>query len=207
MGMIGIINIGLGNVDSVGRAIRHLGHDYVLCHEPRELEAVEKIIFPGVGSYGAAAKLLGETGFRDSLRIEVLDNRKPILGICLGMQLLADRGEEGGGGDGLGLIHGTVELHRGADCGVSIPHIGWNDVFDSGGVLYDGIPDGSAFYFVHSYEFIPASKLQYVGICDHGIDFTASIEDGHIFGTQFHPEKSQECGLSLLDNFIKYKRC
>lgn len=207
MGLIGVINIGLGNVDSVGRAVRHLGYDYVFCHKPKDLDSVEKIIFPGVGSFGAAAELLKQTGFRKAIREQVLDQGKPIFGICLGMQLLADSGTEGGGGEGLGLIPGTVELHRASECDVSLPHIGWNDVNNSGGVLFENIPNEVAFYFVHSYEFLIKDQPKHVGFCNHGVDFVASIEDGHIFGTQFHPEKSQEFGLKLLDNYIKYQQC
>jgi len=207
MGMTGIINIGLGNVDSVGRAVKHIGHDYMFCHKPEDLQQADKIIFPGVGSFGAASKLLTETGFRTSIREHVLKEKKPILGICLGMQLLADSGTEGGGGEGLGLISGTVELHRGSECGVSIPHIGWNDLFNAEGILFEGIPDHTSFYFVHSYEFLLSSQPEHVGVCNHGVDFVASIENKHIFGTQFHPEKSQEFGLKLLKNFIEYKIC
>jgi glutamine amidotransferase len=207
MGITGIINIGLGNVDSVARAVKHIGYDYIFCHQPEDLLQVDKIIFPGVGSFGAASELLSESGFRSAIREHVLDRNKPILGICLGMQLLADSGTEGGGGEGLGLIPGSVELHRGADCGVSIPHIGWNDVFNTGGVLFNDIPEHTSFYFVHSYEYILKSDVEHIGLCNHGVDFVASVENGHIFGTQFHPEKSQELGLKLLKNFMEYKKC
>lgn len=204
MGMIGIINIGLGNVDSVGRAVKHIGHDYLFCHEPSDLEKVDKIIFPGVGSFGAASNLLTETGFRNAIRKHVLELNKPILGICLGMQLLAESGTEGGGGEGLGLIRGTVELHRGVKLNVSIPHIGWNDVNHNGGRLFEGIKSGAAFYFVHSFEFLLSEPIpEYVATTGHGVDFVSAVESGHIFGTQFHPEKSQEFGLKLLGNYIK----
>jgi len=204
MGGIGIIDIGLGNIDSVARALGHLGYDSSLCGDPQELDNLDKIIFPGVGSFGAASKLLRTTGFKTAIREKVLKEGFPILGICLGMQLLAEHGEEGSGGDGLGLVSGEVKLHRGTNLGVSIPHIGWNDVKHAGGILFKGIPSETAFYFVHSYELIvQGSQSVRVATCDHGVEFVAAIETENVFGVQFHPEKSQEYGLALLKNFIE----
>ena len=202
--IIGVIDIGLGNVDSVSRAIRYLGYDFTLCKEPGDLDLIDKIIFPGVGNFGAAASILRETSFDRAIQKQSLENKKPILGVCLGMQLLADYSEEGGGAKGLGLVKGSVRLHRGSAKGVSIPHIGRNDVNHKGGVLYEGIDSESCFYFVHSYELLLETSLPHVATAHHGVDFTASFEDGHIFGVQFHPEKSQEKGLQMLKNFIEY---
>ncbi|UCF31664.1 MAG: imidazole glycerol phosphate synthase subunit HisH [bacterium] len=202
--LIGIVNIGLGNIDSVGRAVRYLGYEFKLCEVPGDLDSVDKIIFPGVGSFRAAVAILAETTFDEAIKDQVLKGNKPILGICLGMQLLAQHGSEDGGADGLGLIGGHVELHRGALEGVSIPHIGWNDVHHQGGELYKGIESGTCFYFVHSYELLLDSVPPYVATANHGVDFIAGFEAGHIFGVQFHPEKSQEKGLQLLRNYIEY---
>lgn len=205
MGSItGIIDIGLGNVNSVSRAIRYLGFDFKLCKEPGDLDSVDKIILPGVGNFGAAVSILRETSFDKAIKKQSLESKKPILGICLGMQLLAEYGEEGGGAEGLDLVRGRVKLHRGGSKEVSIPHIGWNEVYHQGGVLYEGIDSSVCFYFVHSYELILEATLPHVAITNHGVDFVASFEDGHIFGVQFHPEKSQGKGLQLLKNFIEY---
>nr|VFK27766.1 MAG: glutamine amidotransferase [Candidatus Kentron sp. MB]VFK30245.1 MAG: glutamine amidotransferase [Candidatus Kentron sp. MB]VFK75148.1 MAG: glutamine amidotransferase [Candidatus Kentron sp. MB] len=204
MGTIGIINIGLGNIDSVSRAIDFLDYKYSFCQTPADLNSVDKIIFPGVGSFGVAAGLLESTGLNEHLTFHVREKGKPILGICLGMQLFANAGAEGGG-VGLGLIQGTVEFHRGKEHGVKIPHIGWNDVSHTGGILFNNIPTREAFYFSHSYELILSEKKpEFVGYTDHGINFVSSIEDGHIFGVQFHPEKSQKHGLQLLKNFMDF---
>ena len=205
MGLVaGIIDIGLGNVDSVSRAIRYLGFDFKVCKEPSDMDLVDKIIFPGVGNFNAAVAILKETSFDVAIKKQVLEDKKPLLGICLGMHLLAEFGEEGGGAEGLGLVKGRVKIHRGRSMGFSIPHIGWNDVHQHGGVLYEGIDKDLCFYFVHSYELILERSLPHVAIANHGVDFTASFEDGNIFGVQFHPEKSQEKGLRLLRNFIEY---
>ena len=200
----GIIDIGLGNVDSVSRAIHYLGFDFKLCKDPGDLDSVDKIILPGVGNFGAAVSILRETSFDKAIKKQSLESKKPILGVCLGMQLLAEYGDEGGGAEGLGLVRGGVKLHRGGSKKVSIPHIGWNEVYHQGGVLYEGIDNGTCFYFVHSYELLLEATLPHVATANHGVDFTASFEDGHIFGVQFHPEKSQEDGLQLLKNFIGF---
>ena len=202
--VVGIIDIGLGNVDSVSRAILYLGFELKLCKEPDDLDSVDKIILPGVGNFGAAVSILAETRFDKAIIKHSFENKKPILGICLGMQLLAEYGEEGGRAKGLGLVRGGVKLHRCSSMEVSIPHIGWNDVYHEGGVLYRGIDNPSCFYFVHSYELLLETALPHVATATHGVNFVASIEDGHIFGVQFHPEKSQETGLQLLRNYFEY---
>lgn len=202
--IVGIVNLGLGNVDSVARAIRYLGFSCKLCDFPDDLESVDKVIFPGVGNFKAAVSIMRETGFDDALKKQFLVHKRPTLGICLGMQLLAEYGAEGGGSEGLCLVNGRVEMHRGSLRGVSIPHIGWNEVRHQGGVLYEGIESGACFYFVHSYEIVLQGKVAHVGVANHGVDFLASFEEGHLFGVQFHPEKSQEKGLKLLKNFVEH---
>ena len=201
---VGIIDIGLANVDSVSRAVHYLGFENKRCNSPDDFESVDKLIFPGVGNFAAATTILKTSQFDAAIKKHCIENKKPIMGICLGMQLLAEYGAEGGGSDGLGLIKGRVQLHRGAAKGITIPHIGWNDVYHQGGVLYQGIENGACFYFVHSYELILDCVVSHVAIANHGVDFVASFEYGHLFGVQFHPEKSQMMGLQMLNNFIEY---
>lgn len=203
MNKIGIVNIGLGNVNSVYRAIKYLGYSSEMCSEPNQLKKMDKIILPGVGNFSAAMDLLNKKNFTNEISHLVNKEKRPILGICLGMQLLCSIGYEGGKSIGLSLINGKVEFHRGAAHGVIIPHIGWNDVRHNGGVLYNDIDSNPCFYFVHSYEVIINNSDYNIGITNHGVDFVASFEKNHIFGVQFHPEKSQEVGLKIIKNFIE----
>jgi len=201
--LITVIDINIGNVASVARALKHLGVEYRLSSSAEDILSAEKIIFPGVGSFSEAAKRLGELGIRDVLRSRVAKDKIPILGICLGMQLLATTGDEGAQSQGLDLIKGRVSYHRAAQCGLKLPHIGWNEVRNSGGLrVFDSIPEESCFYFVHSFEFIPGEAVK-IAVSDYGVDFAAAIQKEHIVGVQFHPEKSQKHGLRLLDNFSK----
>lgn len=201
---IGIVNIGLGNVNSVARALSKLGVVVDLVSDTSGLAAAEKIVFPGVGSYGAAVGKITESGIREAIREEVLVNHKPILGICLGMQLLGRSSEEG---EGLGLDFIPAEITRlkAREQDLSLPHIGWNDVSHGGMEMFRGIPESTAFYFVHSYAMASLQTDCKVATCDYGGTFAAAIQYGNIWGAQFHPEKSQQAGLKLLKNFIDFQ--
>jgi imidazole glycerol-phosphate synthase subunit HisH len=200
--MIAVIDMKLGNVHSVCNALRFLHIEYALTSDPDRIKEANKLIFPGVGTFSEVSNRLIRSGVRDCIREEVLHNKKPILGICLGMQLLAESGEEGGYSQGLGLIKANVKK---LPCNASmyrLPHIGWNDVKNKGMRIFNGIEDDSCFYFVHSYAMDLNEKCS-VALCNYGVDFIAAVEKEHIVGTQFHPEKSREKGLRILKNFVE----
>lgn len=198
--MIAVIDIGLSNVSSVCRALARLRVDSHLTADPHELAAASRLILPGVGSFAEAARRLESTGLRELIRELVLGRGKPILGICLGMQLLASEGEEHGESRGIGLFQGRV---RRLDEAPRLPHIGWNEVHNHGTTLLEGTPDATCFYFVHSYAVNPGEPLK-VATSDYGGEFVAVVQKGHIMGTQFHPEKSQSAGLALLRRFATH---
>ena len=201
--VIAVIDIGVGNIGSVLNMLKVLGAKGVLVSTAEQLESAEKIILPGVGSFDEGMRRLDASGIRPILDHKVKFDKTPILGICLGMQLLADRSEEQGGHKGLSLIPGEVREIPIREK-LRLPHIGWNDIhINKSRPLFEGVDDKSAFYFVHSYRFecddkYVTSKTRY------GSDITSSIQSNNIFGVQFHPERSQRKGLHLLDNFIKY---
>lgn len=200
-----VINYGMGNLRSVANAVEALGHEAFIADRPEMLRTAERIILPGVGAFGDGMRQLGGGGWTEHLDREVRHNGKPFLGLCLGMQLLASTGTEHGNHDGLGWIRGTVDrLPSGG--GLRIPHIGWNDVrFTKREGLYASLGDSGVFYFVHSYIFRPEDPQVVTGVCTYGGDFVASIECRNIFGTQFHPEKSQKAGLAVLKRFLEMR--
>lgn len=171
---------------------------------PDDIKKAEKIIFPGVGNFKEAAKRMKALGIDEILKERVLRKEVPMLGICLGMQLLATYGEEGGGAEGLNFIKGRVVLHRASQNNLRLPHIGWNEVDHKDIRLFDAIDNKSCFYFAHSYEFISDEPVK-VGHTRYGHDFVSVVQKDHIIGTQFHPEKSQKLGLRLLKNFCEGK--
>src|SRR3989344_4968732 len=202
--MIVVINYGMGNVGSVKNALDFLGATSVLSKDARDIEKASHIILPGVGAFSDGMNNLRKFGLIPVLKEEVLKKKKPLLGICLGLQLLAEKGEEGGAHEGLGFINGTVRRFRVDTKKFRIPHIGWNDVSPTGDdILFNGI-SSTIFYFVHSFFLEPTSKDVIAATCSYGEEFTAAIREKNIFGTQFHPEKSQKSGLALLKNFINY---
>ncbi len=200
--MITVIDLKIGNIASVGNALKSLMVDYVISDKFEDISNADKLIFPGVGNFFEAAKRLKTSGIDKILRNKVLMGKTPILGICLGMQLLASYGEEGGGAEGLNLIQGKVAFHRASTFPLRLPHIGWNDVNGSDLKLFDSIKNGSCFYFVHSYEVLPLENVQ-IAYCNYGVDFAAAVQKDNIIGVQFHPEKSQEAGLKILKNFCE----
>ena len=201
--MIGIAGYGMGNLRSVVNALDHIGAHAVVTERPGELEKVDKILLPGVGAFGQAMDRLEATGFRVVLDQEVHGREKPILGICLGMQLLADAGTEFGTRDGLGYIPGRVEMiPRGAAGDLRLPHMGWNDLeIRRACPLLKGLDGDMACYFVHSYHLKTARAADVSATCEYGGPITATVSAGHVFGAQFHPEKSQAVGLAILANF------
>jgi len=203
--MIVIIDMGLGNISSVSRALRHLGAAHSVSFDSAAIGSADKLILPGVGNFFEASRRMHSSGLADKIKEQVMVERKPFLGICLGMQLLADNGEEGGGSKGLGIINADVYRLRSEKAGCRLPHVGWNDVTSRGMALFSGIPDHTPFYFVHSYEMVLNDKSVQSALCNYGTDFVAAIQKNNICGTQFHPEKSQGLGLQILKNFIDWK--
>lgn len=204
MTTVAIVDYGMGNLQSVKNAFEAIGAIAVIAREPAEVRDADKIILPGVGAFGQAMAALRSRGWVEVLEDEVQQKRKPLLGLCLGMQLLASNGTEGGALPGLGWISGIVEeLPGNAD--IRVPHVGWNDVtVTPHSRMYEGLGDLQAFYFVHSYVLDAYEPNIVNGVCTHGISFVASIERGHIWATQYHPEKSQRVGLKVLTNFLTH---
>ncbi len=201
--MIGIIDYGLGNLRSVLGAVEKLGHHAVISADSSQLSNCEKLILPGVGAFGDGMGNLAARGLIDPLNKLVRLDRRPILGICLGFQLLAETSEEFGPHEGLGWIPGHVKRIRPGDDALRIPHVGWNDFEKTGDcILFDEIPDAALFYFVHSYHLETDPGIT-VGTCTYGRPLCAAVQSGNVFGTQFHPEKSQQHGLKVLQNFLE----
>ncbi len=202
--MIAIVDYGMGNVGSVKNALTFLGRESVISNREEDLEEASHIILPGVGAFKEGMDKLKEVGVIDILKKEVFVKKKPFLGICLGMQLLAEEGEEDGLFDGLGWVEGRVIKFDIKDKKLILPHIGWNDVVSRPeSVLFDDITN-PVFYFVHSYFMVPKDELVIDGECEYGTKFVVAIQKENVFGVQFHPEKSQKAGLKLLENFLNY---
>lgn len=209
---VGIINYGMGNLGSVFRAIDTLGEKPVLIDQGLYAHTVDTLILPGVGNFSECKKNLDQSGWTEAILNAVLNHNKPLLGICLGMQLLADFGEEGAGKDspsqGLGLISGRVISLKDIGGEKRIPHVGWNSVSISGdSSLLAGIPNGTDFYFVHSYAFVADRLCDTLATADYGVTITAAVAHENVWGVQFHPEKSSKAGLRVLKNFIESRRC
>ena len=194
--MIAIIDYGAGNVASVANAVSRLGSPFIITSVIDDLAKAEKIIFPGVGEASFAVNRMHESGL-----ITYLQNiKKPILGICLGMQLLCDHSEEGNV-DGLGIFPINVVKFKNNE--TKVPHIGWNTVhYKKGNKLFKRIKQDEFFYFANSY-YVPVDKST-TAVTENKIDFSASLEKDNYFGVQFHPEKSSVSGLKVLQNFIEY---
>jgi glutamine amidotransferase len=198
----------MGNLGSVRRAFKEVGADPVIAEKPEELQAADRIILPGVGNFADGMGNLTEGGWVEGLR-EHTKRGKPLLGICLGMQLLAEYGTEGGGCAGLGLISGEVQKIDTQDSNLRIPHSGWNNIklIGKSEGLFKGIPSETDFYFVHSFVFQPSKPENILATVNYGVPLTAAISSGSIFGTQFHPEKSSKSGLRVLRNFLETQTC
>jgi glutamine amidotransferase len=199
---VAVVDYGMGNLWSVASALRYLGCDPVLVDDPARVRMAPVLVLPGVGSFRRAMRVLDSHGLSDALRDAVRQRGTKLLGICLGMQLLAERGSEDGISDGLGLVPGQVD--RFEVPGVKVPHIGFNSVRHAhGSRLFAGIDDPADFYFVHSFRLCSRSGPGLYAAAMHGEEFVAAYEHGNVFGTQFHPEKSQTNGLRLLRNFLE----
>lgn len=200
-----IVDFGMGNLWSVYSALRYLGTDPIISSDPSVVKNADVLLLPGVGSFYKAISELNSRGLSDAIREAVLSKRRKILGICLGMQLLAEKGREDGNSEGLGIIPGVVDRFLANDLiELKLPHIGFNEVnAHSESVLFNGIVPPADFYFVHSYRLLPEGIPGILSTCKYGKDFLAAIELENIFATQFHPEKSQTNGLKLLKNFLE----
>ena len=196
---IAIVRYGMGNIGSVEKAIKKIGHQPVVTSDKVDIENTDFIILPGVGSFQAAMENLKRYNLDQILKEEVLVKKKPIIGICLGMQLFATLGHEEGLCEGLGFIEGEVVKIKTTN--LPVPHMGWNDIKVKENVFFNNIKDFN-FYFVHSYFFNVSEKEECVATVEYGSDIAAIVQKENIFGTQFHPEKSQESGLILLKNFL-----
>ena len=203
--MIAIIDYGLGNIRSMEAAVERVGFKAIVTADPSILESADKLILPGVGAFGDGMHLLRQLNLVEVLNTLVLDKKKPIMGICLGFQLLTKRSPEFGMNDGLGWLEAEVLPLDRKDESIRIPHVGWNSLQQvRPSPLFEGIPQESLFYYTHSFRVSPLNDDSFViGTCEYGFEFVAAIQKNNIFGTQFHPEKSQKIGLSLLHNFLK----
>lgn len=203
--VIALVDYGAGNLHSVENALRKVGAQVTVTANPDVLRAADRIVLPGVGSFGAcAAGLRAEAGVIEAMHERVFVGGAPFLGICVGMQLLATRGLEYGETPGLGWIEGEVRLIKPRDETVKVPHMGWNDVaLTHHAEDHEVISEGEA-YFLHSYHFHAAKGRDVLAMTDHGGGLVAAVGRDNLLGVQFHPEKSQSYGLGLLSRFLEW---
>jgi glutamine amidotransferase len=203
MKKVAIIDYGMGNLDSVARAIEECRGEPVITSKAEDLKQSNYIILPGVGAFGDGMRNIRDLGLDRTIREEVLQKEIPFLGICLGMQLLASRGHEGGETAGLDLIPGEVVRFEPDGPGVKIPHIGWNEVvLERPHSLFRDIPSEEDFYFVHSYHFVCKNREDILSLTPYCGNFVSAVNRKNVIGVQFHPEKSLQLGLKLLSNFL-----
>jgi imidazole glycerol phosphate synthase glutamine amidotransferase subunit len=199
--MIEVVDYGAGNLRSVLKGIETVGGEARLCRDPEAIAEAAGVVFPGQGAFDTASRKLVDLGFTDPLR-EYLAQDRPFFGICLGLQLLFETSEEAPGAKGLGVLKGT---NRRFAPGKKIPHMGWNAVSVRGECpLFDGVEDGSFFYFVHSYFPVPQEEEVIAATSDYEEEFCCAVRRGSLTAVQFHPEKSQKRGLQLLGNFVEF---
>lgn len=201
--MISIIDYGMGNLRSVQKALESIGEEAIITSDKEQIEKSEGIILPGVGAFPDAIENLKSKGLDEALKYAV-SKGKPVLGICLGMQLLFSEGEEVKQCDGLGFIQGKIERLYGD---VKIPHMGWNSLkIEKKCAILEGIDEGSYVYFVHSFYAEMTNKENLNATTFYGMDVPAVVSDNNLFGVQFHPEKSGDVGIQMLKNFAKLTR-
>ena len=204
---VGVVDVGIANLGSVLRVLTDLVDTVVPLTDPAQFAAVDRIILPGVGAFPEAMRRLRNSGIDQSLTESVVNLGKPLLGICLGMQLMCSIGEEHEQTEGLGLIPGRVRRLDGAP-GLRVPHMGWNSLdVRQASPLLSGIPNRQDVYFVHSYVFDPLDSADVVATTHHGSDFCSVIERRNVIGVQFHPEKSSNTGRAILRNFCEMPPC
>ena len=203
--MIHVVDYGLGNVQAFLTLFKRLGFETVRAKTAADLTGASKIILPGVGSFDHAIELLDQSGMRPSLEALVLQDKVPVLGICVGMQILASSSDEGRL-PGFGWVPGKVRAFRANEQSASLPlpHMGWNDVKPMlGSPLFAGLESDARFYFLHSYFFECAVPSNSVAVASYGLDFSCAVSAGNVYGVQFHPEKSHHFGTQLLKNFAE----
>lgn len=199
--MTAIIDYGAGNLMSVKKALDYIGAKSIVTSDPAEIAASESVILPGVGAFGDAMDSMRKRGLDSAVKAAALSG-KPFLGICLGLQLLFETSDETPGAQGLSLLKGKIsEIPK--TNGLKVPHIGWNSIeIRENSRLFSGIPNGSYFYFVHSYYLNGADESDVAATTEYGVKIECAVERGNLFATQFHPEKSGAVGLQVLKNFI-----
>jgi glutamine amidotransferase len=201
--MIAIIDYGMGNIHSVQKALQLFGAKTTVTNKPQDIQAADKAVLPGVGAFDDAMLELTNQGLNLALK-GYIKNKKPFLGICLGMQLLFEQSKEASKSKGLGILKGRVKKFTGLK-GLKVPHMGWNQLKkgrnDECPLLRD-IPDNSYVYFCHSYYPNPANKSIIAATTDYGTEFASIVWQDNVYGVQFHPEKSQKIGLKILENFV-----
>jgi glutamine amidotransferase len=203
MTRVAVVDYGMGNLDSVVRAVEECGGRPIVTDRADAIESATHIVLPGVGAFGDGIRNLRQRGLDGILREQVVVGGIPFLGICLGMQMLATRGHEGGMTEGLGWIDGEVRRLEPTGRDSRIPHIGWNEVvFARPSELFAGVDSGRDFYFVHSYHLICHDKEDVLAVTPYCGGFVSALARGRIFGVQFHPEKSQRLGFQILRNFL-----
>lgn len=209
MSRVALIDYGSGNLHSCARALAAAAgadHDIQITASPAGIAAADRIVLPGVGHFAdCAGALRAVPGMVEALEAAVIDRARPFLGICVGLQLMADIGLEDGETRGLSWIHGLVEAFEPAP-GLPVPHVGWNELALTGPhPVLEGLGPSPHAYFTHSYAFRPENESEVAAWCDYGSPFAAALARANLFGTQFHPEKSQKVGLTILNNFLKWK--
>jgi len=203
--MIALIDYGMGNLLSVFNALDLLGADVEICSDPEAIGGAERIVLPGVGAFGDCMDNLAIADLVEVLNKAIVEERKPILGICLGMQAMALRSEEAVEREGFGWFDAEVVRIEPDNPELHIPHIGWNNIeHDADCPLFKGLPLSPDFYFVHSYYMKCNNMRNIVATCDYGGRITAAVQNDNIFATQFHLEKSQDYGLRILENFLDW---
>jgi len=202
--MIAIINYGLGNLTSIQNMCRRLGLEAVITDDPQIISDASKLILPGVGHFKRGMENLHRSGLKPLLDDLVLEKKKPILGICLGAQLMTKHSQEGDV-DGLGWVDAsTVRFDQSKDNSMKVPHMGWSEIaITSQNPLWSDLPAEPRFYFVHTYHFLFSEQEEVSATCYHSYDFACAFKKNNIYGTQFHPEKSHKFGMRILENFNK----
>lgn len=206
--MIGIINYGSGNIQAIRNIYKRLKIETFIVKEPKDVSSATKLILPGVGAFDEAIAKLDQSGLRNALDKAVLQNKVPVMGICVGMQIMADSSEEGTL-NGLGWISGSVKCFdiNQMNTVPKLPHMGWNDIFFSEQPIFDGVDKNIGFYFLHSYFFKADKKKNVIATSYYQSDFDCAINDENIYGFQFHPEKSHNNGIRLFKNFADIFPC